>query len=209
MGFQTTGEEHRHNISRELESAHQRCHRLPLRSWLLVYLDSQHTWMMVDVSMFVNVIRIAPRHRLTPRCRPSNGRRIDSSRCTIGRTRLSLDREKSEAMESSNCCTSITEGGLTPSAAEAMATRFKALSEPARLRLVSLIASNGEMCVCDLTEPLGLTQPTVSHHLKVLTTAGFLHREQRGKWAYFSVDSTGLGHLAHSLLDDVLGAISA
>jgi ArsR family transcriptional regulator len=98
------------------------------------------------------------------------------------------------------CCTPITEPGLTQSAAETLATRLKALSDPARLRLVSLIASNGEMCVCDLTEPLGLTQPTVSHHLKVLATAGLVHREQRGKWAYFSVDDSELRHVAHLLL---------
>ena len=98
------------------------------------------------------------------------------------------------------CCTPITEPGLSQSAAEALAARMKALSDPARLRLVSLIASNGEMCVCDLTGPLGLTQPTVSHHLKVLATAGLVHREQRGKWAYFSVDDTELGHVGHLLL---------
>lgn len=100
----------------------------------------------------------------------------------------------------SQCCTPITEAGLSQGAAEALATRLKALSDPARLRLVSLIASNGEMCVCDLTEPLGLTQPTVSHHLKVLAAAGLVHREQRGKWAYFSVDDAELGHVAHLLL---------
>jgi len=98
------------------------------------------------------------------------------------------------------CCAPITEAGLTRSDAETLAVRLKALSDPARLRLVSLIASNGEMCVCDLTEPLGLTQPTVSHHLKVLSNAGLVHREQRGKWAHFSVDDAELAHVAHSLL---------
>lgn len=98
------------------------------------------------------------------------------------------------------CCTPITEPGLTQGAAETLATRLKALSDPARLRLISLIASNGEMCVCDLTEPLELTQPTVSYHLKILTTAGLVHREQRGKWAYFSVDNAELAHVSHLLL---------
>lgn len=81
-----------------------------------------------------------------------------------------------------------------------MATQLKALSDPARLRLISLIASNGEMCGCDLTEPLGLSQPTVSHHLKILANAGLVRREKRGKWAYFSVNDAELEHVAHSLV---------
>jgi len=101
---------------------------------------------------------------------------------------------------SQDCCAPITAAGLTQDEAELLATRLKALSDPARLRLVSLIASNGEMCVCDLTEPLGLSQPTVSHHLKVLSRAGLVHREKRGKWAHFSVDDSELNHVAHSLL---------
>ncbi len=105
---------------------------------------------------------------------------------------------------SSGCCTPITDAGLTEVAAGDMARRFKALGDPARLRLLSLIASNEEMCVCDLTEPLGLSQPTVSHHLKVLASAGLVQREQRGKWAYFSVDDTELDHLAHTLVADAL-----
>ncbi|MFV1963212.1 MAG: ArsR/SmtB family transcription factor [Acidimicrobiia bacterium] len=101
---------------------------------------------------------------------------------------------------SPDCCAPITAAGLAQDEAELMASRLKALSDPARLRLISLIASNGEMCVCDLTEPLGLSQPTVSHHLKVLSNAGLVHREQRGKWAHFSVNDTELNHVAHSLL---------
>lgn len=66
---------------------------------------------------------------------------------------------------------------------------FKALADPNRLRLLSLVkaSESGERCVCDLTEPLGLGQPTVSHHLKVLVDAGLLHREKRGTWAYYSL----------------------
>ncbi len=101
---------------------------------------------------------------------------------------------------SPDCCAPITAPGLTQDEAELLATRLKALSDPSRLRLVSLIASNGEMCVCDLTEPLGLSQPTVSHHLKVLSRAGLVHREKRGKWAHFRVDDSELNHVAHSLL---------
>jgi len=98
------------------------------------------------------------------------------------------------------CCAPITAAALTQDEAESVATRLKALSDPARLRLISLIASNGEKCVCDLTEPLGLSQPTVSHHLKVLSNAGLVNREKRGRWAYFSVNEAELGHVAHSLL---------
>ena len=66
---------------------------------------------------------------------------------------------------------------------------LKALADPARLRLVSMVAAHegGEACVCDLTEPLGLSQPTVSHHLKVLVEAGFLTRSKRGTWAYYRI----------------------
>ena len=72
-------------------------------------------------------------------------------------------------------------------AAERIAAALKALAEPTRIRLISLIAAHpdGETCVCDLTEPVGLSQPTVSHHLKTLVDAGFLTREQRTKWAYY------------------------
>jgi len=115
-------------------------------------------------------------------------------------------------MISHDCCPPITDAGLTQDQAEVMATRLKALSDPARLRLISLIASNGEMCVCDLTEPLGLSQPTVSHHLKVLAKAGLVSREKRGKWAHFRVMDVELSHVAHSLLGasaDVSAASSA
>lgn len=86
-----------------------------------------------------------------------------------------------------SCCGPITDGVLDTAAAERLAGVLKALAEPTRLRLVSLIASrNGdEACVCELTGPVGLSQPTVSHHLKKLVDAGLLLREQRGKWAYY------------------------
>jgi ArsR family transcriptional regulator len=77
-----------------------------------------------------------------------------------------------------------------------MSARLKALSDPNRLRLFSMISSSGEQCVCDLTEPLGIGQPTVSHHLKVLHDAGLVTREQRGKWAYYSVDTDALRDLS-------------
>jgi ArsR family transcriptional regulator len=79
-----------------------------------------------------------------------------------------------------------------------LATRLKALADPGRLRLVSmLLASEGqEACTCDLTEPLGLSQPTVSHHLKKLTEAGIVTGERRGVWTYYRVETDALASLA-------------
>ncbi|RCK71068.1 transcriptional regulator [Desertihabitans brevis] len=87
------------------------------------------------------------------------------------------------------CCSPLDGGVLDDEAAVRLASMFKALSDPARVKLVSLIAAaaDGEACVCDLTGPLGLSQPTVSHHLKLLTDAGVLIRQQRGRWAYYRV----------------------
>jgi ArsR family transcriptional regulator len=93
------------------------------------------------------------------------------------------------------CC---PEGLVVPmdrSTAEELARLMKSVADPARLQLLALIRSAGEACACDLTEPLGLSQPTVSHHLKVLTQAGLLHREQRGQWAWFRVDEQRLRDL--------------
>ncbi len=84
------------------------------------------------------------------------------------------------------CCSSDV-APLGESQAEELASRWRALGDPSRLRILSLIAASGEMCGCDLTEPVALSQPTVSHHLKVLTEAGFVTRQQRGKWAWYSV----------------------
>ncbi|WP_245866592.1 ArsR/SmtB family transcription factor [Serinibacter salmoneus] len=94
-----------------------------------------------------------------------------------------------------SCCGTTT--AMPAAHAAELATVFKALADPTRLRLVSLVASAsaGEACVCDLTEPIGLAQPTVSHHLKVLVDAGILTREQRGRWAYY-----GLAAQAHTAL---------
>jgi len=76
---------------------------------------------------------------------------------------------------------------MTPTQARTRATALKALADPTRLRLISLVAAHDdqEACVCDLTDPVGLSQPTVSHHLKILVDAGILTRQQRGKWAYY------------------------
>ncbi len=86
-----------------------------------------------------------------------------------------------------SCCAPATEAAVGDEHALHLAKVFKALGDPTRVKLLSLITTNadGEMCVCDLTEPVGLSQPTVSHHMKVLVEAGLVTREQRGRWAYY------------------------
>jgi ArsR family transcriptional regulator len=86
-------------------------------------------------------------------------------------------------------CPPLLAGPLDADEATGLAQALKVIADPTRLRLLSLIQAQpaGEACVCHLTEPLRLTQPTVSHHLKVLLDAGLVEREQRGSWAYFRV----------------------
>jgi ArsR family transcriptional regulator len=92
-------------------------------------------------------------------------------------------------IQAAACCAPLTRDPLSQSQADDLAKSLKAIADPARLRLISIIAASEgqEACVCDLTEPLGLSQPTVSHHLKVLVDAGFLTRSQRGTWAYYAL----------------------
>jgi ArsR family transcriptional regulator, arsenate/arsenite/antimonite-responsive transcriptional repressor len=100
-----------------------------------------------------------------------------------------------------DCCAPLGAPTLSDEEAEASAALFAALADPARVRIVNLIASTGEpVCACHLVEPLDLSQPTVSHHLKRLVDAGLLEREQRGKWAYFSLTANAGARLA-SLVD--------
>jgi ArsR family transcriptional regulator, arsenate/arsenite/antimonite-responsive transcriptional repressor len=86
-------------------------------------------------------------------------------------------------------CPPLLQEPLEPHEADQLAAALKVIADPARLRVLSLIQAQPghEACVCHLTEPLGLSQPTVSHHLKVLLQAGLVEREQRGSWAYFRV----------------------
>lgn len=99
------------------------------------------------------------------------------------------------------CCSPITGRVLDADAAEDLARTFKALGDPARIMLLSLIAAgaDGEACVCELTEPVGLSQPTVSHHIRLLVDAGLVAREQRGKWAYYRIVDDALASLAQAL----------
>jgi ArsR family transcriptional regulator len=87
------------------------------------------------------------------------------------------------------CCPPVTAGALDEDDAAELATVFKALADPARLRLLSMIAAadTGEACACDLVEPVGRSQPTVSHHLALLVDAGLVRREKRGRWAWYRV----------------------
>ena len=100
-----------------------------------------------------------------------------------------------------NCCPPVLEEALPDGDANRLAAAFKVLGDPARLRLLSLIGSraNGEACGCELIEPLGLSQPTVSHHLKVLYEAGLLEREKRGTWVYYRVAPGALAALSDAL----------
>jgi ArsR family transcriptional regulator len=96
-----------------------------------------------------------------------------------------------------SCCAPLAAPRLSHAEADATAELFKALGDPARVRIVNLVATSREpMCACELYEPLGLSQPTVSHHLKKLVDAGLLEREQRGKWAYFSLKRDAVETLA-------------
>ena len=101
-------------------------------------------------------------------------------------------------VETAACCSPLSREPLSQPAAEAIAPLMKALADPARLRLLSLVASHegGEACICDLNPALDLSQPTISHHLKVLHEVGLLDREKRGVWVYYRVRPHALASLA-------------
>lgn len=86
------------------------------------------------------------------------------------------------------CCPSLTDAPLAETDAAALAQTYAALADPVRLRLLSLIAAAGELCSCDLVEPLGKSQPTVSHHTKILADAGLIAGEKRGRWVHWRVE---------------------
>jgi ArsR family transcriptional regulator len=104
-------------------------------------------------------------------------------------------------VEAVACCSPLTREPLSADAADRISPLLKALADPVRLRLLSLVASRaeGEACVCDLQEAFELSQPTISHHLKVLHEAGLLDRSKRGVWVYYQVRTTALADLAHLL----------
>jgi ArsR family transcriptional regulator, arsenate/arsenite/antimonite-responsive transcriptional repressor len=98
----------------------------------------------------------------------------------------------------SECCTPLLRQPITAGQAADLARLLKALADPVRLQLVSMVAAHdgGEACVCELTGPLGLTQPTISHHLKILVDAGIFTRDKRGVWAYYALVPSALDALA-------------
>jgi len=83
------------------------------------------------------------------------------------------------------CCSPIDDAVLGEAEAEELAAAFKVLADPVRLRLLSIVANADEVCACDLTAPVERSQPTISHHMSLLTDAGLVTREKRGKWAYY------------------------
>lgn len=103
------------------------------------------------------------------------------------------------AVEVPRCCPSVLVAPLEEGEALVLAKAFAALADPARLRLLSLIAAAPEVCACDLVGPLGKSQPTVSHHLKVLFEAGLLTREKRGTWVWYAVVPGQLASLRQAL----------
>ena len=109
-------------------------------------------------------------------------------------------------LEAVACCSPVTREPMSAEAASRVAPLLKAIADPVRLRLLSLVASHadGEACVCDLNDAFDLSQPTVSHHLKLLHEAGLLGREKRGVWVYYRVNPTALADLAA-----LLGGVTA
>jgi|SRR5688572_20110257 len=104
--------------------------------------------------------------------------------------------------EAAACCAPLTREPLTAPQAEDLARSLKALADPTRLRLISIVAASEgeEACVCDLIEPVGLGQSTVSHHLKILMDAGFLTRSKRGTWAYYRLVPGALDSISRLLV---------
>jgi ArsR family transcriptional regulator len=124
---------------------------------------------------------------------------VDTSRFVNGKVlvtaKSSVTDFKVEAAE--RCCPSVLTAPLDASQAAELAAGFTALADPVRLRVLSLLAAapRGEVCVCDFVGPLGKSQPTISHHLKILSEAGLVHGDRRGKWVWYSLNRTRLAAL--------------
>jgi ArsR family transcriptional regulator len=111
---------------------------------------------------------------------------------TMGKPTAVLPLTQTEA-----CCPSLLGSPLEAADADELAEGFAALSDPVRLRVLSMLAAaaEGEVCVCNFVEPLGKSQPTISHHLRILSEAGLVHGERRGKWVWYSLDHARLAAL--------------
>ena len=107
-----------------------------------------------------------------------------------------------EVQATEECCPSVLAAPLSEAHAQGLAKGYAALSDPARLRVISILAAaeGGEVCVCDFVEPLGKSQPTVSHHLKVLSDAGLVIGDRRSKWVWYSLVPERLAALREALL---------
>jgi ArsR family transcriptional regulator len=106
-----------------------------------------------------------------------------------------------ETVEAEVCCPSVLASPLDSSEAAELAKGFTALADPVRLRVLSILAATrgGEVCVCDFVDPLGKSQPTVSHHLKILSEVGLVHGDRRGKWVWYSLDRDRLASLCAAI----------
>jgi ArsR family transcriptional regulator len=106
-----------------------------------------------------------------------------------------------EVSTMAECCPSVLSAPLAADDAEELARAFSALGDPVRLRVLSMLAAalGGEICVCDFVEPLGKTQGTISHHLKILGEAGLVHGDRRGKWVWYSLDRDRLTALKRAI----------
>lgn len=106
-----------------------------------------------------------------------------------------------ELDEATACCPSGLSSPLGASEASALAASFAALADPVRLRIMSILAAadEGEVCICALVEPLGKSQPTVSHHMKILSEAGLVHGQRRGKWVWYSLNRRRLEEIRTSI----------
>ena len=130
---------------------------------------------------------------------------IDSCQCLLHTGQVTvtpvIDSPASAAALAAACCPPLLREPISADQATELARLLKALADPTRLRLVSMVAAHagGEACVCELTEPLGLTQPTISHHLKILVAAGIFTREKRGVWAYYALVPAAMNALSAML----------
>jgi ArsR family transcriptional regulator len=102
-------------------------------------------------------------------------------------------------MAANECCASVLAAPLDEAEAEDLARAFAALSDPVRVRLLSMVADAGERCACDLVGPLGKSQPTVSHHTKILSDAGLITGEKRGRWVWWRVEPERIARLRDAL----------
>jgi ArsR family transcriptional regulator len=106
-----------------------------------------------------------------------------------------------EVTDQAECCPSLLAAPLDPDSASELAAGFNALADPVRLRLLSMLAAapEGEICVCEFIQPVGKSQGTISHHLKILGDAGLVHGDRRGKWVWYSLDRARLAELRGAL----------